>query len=216
MLRRIETLYKEHPTLAELYEADPTLFALMQLPTDQEHGLTLDAFVDLALTELGELETIFTTAPVLKRYLGVWSGMRLSNWRRMQTALNQAYDPLANYDRTETVEETITGEASNEASGSSEEGGEETRQEKMAGFNSTGEGANTAHETVTPGRTTETSSSGSSSSETGRNLESHVTGNIGVTTSQQMLEAELELREKFSLYFIILDQFRRDICVEVW
>lgn len=216
MLRRIDTLYKERPTLAALYEADPTLFALMQLPTDQSHGLTRDAFVDLALAELGELQTIFYTAPMLKHYIGVWSGLRLSNWQSMQSALNQAYDPLANYDRTETVEETITGEASSEASGSSEEGGEENRQEKMAGFNSTGEGANTQHETVTPGRTTESSSSGSSSSETGRSLESHVIGNIGVTTSQQMLQAELELREKFSLYFIILDQFRRDICVEVW
>lgn len=215
-MQKIDSFYTAKPTLAKLYEEDPTLFALMQLPTDQSHGLTLDAFVDLALAELGGLETIFGTAQVLKHYIGVWSGMRLSNWQRMQSALNQAYDPLANYDRTETVEETITGEASSEASGSSEEGGEENRQEKMAGFNSTGEGANTAHETVTPGRTTESSSSGSSSSETGRNLESHVTGNIGVTTSQQMLQSELELREKFSLYFIILDQFRRDICVEVW
>ena len=42
------------------------------------------------------------------------------------------------------------------------------------------------------------------------------TGNIGVTTSQQMLEAELVLRMKYSLMQIILDAFRQDICVAVW
>ena len=41
-------------------------------------------------------------------------------------------------------------------------------------------------------------------------------GNIGVTTSQQMLESELALRMKYSLMQIILDTFRQDICIAVW
>ena len=42
------------------------------------------------------------------------------------------------------------------------------------------------------------------------------TGNIGVTTSQQMLESEVVLRMKYSLMQIILDAFRQDICIAVW
>ena len=41
-------------------------------------------------------------------------------------------------------------------------------------------------------------------------------GNIGVTTSQQMLESEIALRVKYSLMQIILDAFREDVCIPVW
>lgn len=41
-------------------------------------------------------------------------------------------------------------------------------------------------------------------------------GNIGVTTSQQMLESELELRIRWQLLRIYFDDFRREICVGVW
>lgn len=41
-------------------------------------------------------------------------------------------------------------------------------------------------------------------------------GNIGVTTSQQMLEAELDLRARWQMLRVYLDDFRREICVGVW
>ena len=41
-------------------------------------------------------------------------------------------------------------------------------------------------------------------------------GNIGVTTSQQMLESELELRIRWNLLQIYLTDFRRELCVGVW
>jgi hypothetical protein len=41
-------------------------------------------------------------------------------------------------------------------------------------------------------------------------------GNIGVTTSQQMLESEVQLRMKYQLANIIVADFTRDIIVGVW
>lgn len=41
-------------------------------------------------------------------------------------------------------------------------------------------------------------------------------GNVGVTTSQQMLESEVQLRLRWNMMQIILDAFREDICVGVW
>lgn len=41
-------------------------------------------------------------------------------------------------------------------------------------------------------------------------------GNIGVTTSQQMLESELDLRSRWNLLQIYLADFRRELCVGVW
>ena len=41
-------------------------------------------------------------------------------------------------------------------------------------------------------------------------------GNIGVTTSQQMLESELQLRIRYNMMQIIMSDFLREICVGVW
>lgn len=52
--------------------------------------------------------------------------------------------------------------------------------------------------------------------ETGtRKHESHVHGNIGVTTSQQMIQSELELR-KFNLYDYIAKQFEERFLIQVY
>lgn len=41
-------------------------------------------------------------------------------------------------------------------------------------------------------------------------------GNIGVTTSQQMIASEAELRARWNMVQIIVSDFRREICVGVW
>ena len=41
-------------------------------------------------------------------------------------------------------------------------------------------------------------------------------GNIGVTTSAQMVTGEVELRQRFQLMDVLLSDFRTDICVGVW
>ena len=222
MLRRIDTLYKERPTLAELYAEDAQLFSGLSnnLPTNDSpptYGLT--EFVSLALVELGDLQTIFPNAATLKAFLATWSKLHSANWSRMQNALNNAYNPIHNYDRTEEESETVTGSGSASGTGSSNESGSEMRSDYRAGFNSAaaaGAAVPTSKEIVQPGRSSATASSTSTSSETGRERELHVSGNLGVTTSQQMVTAELELRDKFVLYYMILDEFRREIGVEVW
>lgn len=219
MLRRIDTLYKAKPTLAELYAEDATLFSGMTLPTDAEHGQTVNNFAAIAIVELGELQTIFSIAAELKAYLAIWSALHNPNWLRMQDALNSAYNPIHNYDRTEEERETVTSSSESEASGSSAESGEEDRQSYLAGFNSGPADVSinpTTREHTEPGRKTDTLSSGTASDETGRERELHVSGNIGVTTSQMMVTAEVELRDKYTLYYLILDEFRREICVEVY
>ena len=41
-------------------------------------------------------------------------------------------------------------------------------------------------------------------------------GNIGVTTSQQMIESEIDLRLKNNMYQFISDSFRENFCVMVY
>ena len=46
--------------------------------------------------------------------------------------------------------------------------------------------------------------------------ESHIHGNIGVTTSQQMLQSELEISEKLNVYDYIVQEFKRRFCILVY
>ena len=220
MLRRIDTLYKEKPTLAELYAEDAQLFSGLsgKIPVEED-GVAFADFVALALVELGELQTIFPTAATLKSFLGTWGTIKQPNWIRMQTALDEAYNPIHNYDRTEEESETTTSEASGSSSGSSSDASSEDRTDFGAGFNSATTGAPpipVGRSQTFPRRQATDSTESAANSEIGRERDLHVSGNIGVTTSQQMIESELQLRDKFNLYYLILDEFRREICVEVW
>ena len=46
--------------------------------------------------------------------------------------------------------------------------------------------------------------------------ESHIHGNIGVTTSQQMLESEIAISEKLNVYDYIVQEFKRRFCILVY
>ena len=44
----------------------------------------------------------------------------------------------------------------------------------------------------------------------------HIHGNIGVTTSQQMIESEMSLRAKYDIYKIISREFEREFLVQIY
>ncbi len=54
--------------------------------------------------------------------------------------------------------------------------------------------------------------------ETDNNLthNAHLYGNIGVTTSQQMLESEINLRQKINIYDVIAEIFFKELCVYIY
>lgn len=54
------------------------------------------------------------------------------------------------------------------------------------------------------------------SQEGSRTRSLHSSGNIGVTTTQQMITAEIDLRYKYIIYSMILSCFKREICVGVY
>lgn len=221
----------KHKTLNELLQDAPTLLSSLQLPT----GVNSASLNAVIVFELGELDTLFDDATVAGAYLAAWSSTKLPSWTRMYDALIEAYDPLHNYDRTDTETETTTGthvesESGSQSSdssftGTTANGGQDTTTRKVQGYNSvdykpsdqdiTEHGASqTSASATAAGSQTSTSRDGSHADTRGRELRS--VGNIGVTTSQQMLEAELELRARHTIYGIILADFKRDLCVEVW
>ena len=47
-------------------------------------------------------------------------------------------------------------------------------------------------------------------------MTTHLYGNIGVTTSQQMLRAELELAAELDFYKMVAKQFAEKFCILVY
>lgn len=150
-------------------------------------GVDKNELVDALLYELAELEVIYPNPDFMKDAIGAWSRKELPVWDRVARAANANYDPIENYDRREEWDDT----SSSSASGTN----------TVVGYNST----------------TQTPESGSSSSGSASGHHSGRThGNIGVTTSQQMLEQELALAPKLCIDDYIIDSFKRRFCLVVY
>ena len=178
-----------------LYNYDNTIFEKMVLP----EGVDPETAVDSILFDNAELEIMYPNPDWLKELINVWSTRELPIWERILNAINQEYNPIENYNRTETYSQTDSGASS--ATG----GGTDTHQ--VTGYNS-GEFVNQSKDINTA------SSSGNSTLHSNRS--SNIKGNIGVTTSQQMLNQELDLVNRLDIYKYISESFKNRFCLMVY
>lgn len=237
--------------LIALYNYDETLLDELDIPV----GLDKSACVDLLLTETSDFNMIYPNPEFFKARLATWNKRRLPIWRKLWATTQYEYDPIANYDRTETHTETVThtGTDSTQRTDQMTHTGTDGTQTsetathtgtvsntngatdtvKRTGYNS--DALQTTEQTEHTGNSTDTNNltdtgSGSATrtvnladNSTGtetltRNLQDSVSrsirayGNIGVTTTQQMIEAERET-VKFDMYKIICDDFIDAFCV---
>ena len=193
------------------------------LPTGLSHE-TLDPML---LAETAELEILYPEPVTLGIVIKAWATARGPAWARMAAALDAQYNPIHNYDRSESWTEEREGESSKagsndrdiESSSSGSTSG--SASEAVAGYNSSQ--ANVPKNSSTSsGSASNTASTDQSDawSEEGSNAETvtrsgTVSGNIGVTTSQQMITAELELR-KLDIYKLIIREFITMFCIGVY
>lgn len=115
------------------------------------------------------------------------------NWNNIYTAYTTDYSPLDNYNmsETETVASKVTNSITSDAS--------------VYGFNSS--------DAVPNSTVTNSSTSEGSADDNIRTV--NRSGNIGVTTSQQMLESELSLR-KYKFYHQIMNDIDKYMCLLVY
>ena len=156
-------------------------------------------------------------------------------WKKLYDALNTQYNPLENYDMTQERTPDIVHEDvydvtdERTADLTDTENGQISKnvdsENGVYGFNSTGanpsdnnSGNETTninnHTTATSGTDTNVKSGSITSSETGsEKLTRH--GNIGVTSSQQLLESEFEVRKK-DFYKIIYNDIDSVLCLKCY
>ena len=148
--------------------------------------------VDAILLECAELPVVYTNWDVLQGAIGLLSKRRIHAWERMATALFEDYNPLHNFDRYED-----SNDDENIAST-----GRADSVNTVNGYNGDAE-----HDRQ--------NTSGNSETKRGNKHNAHLYGNIGVTTSAQMIEGELEIRKQ-DLISIIVREFKENLCIMVY
>ena len=213
-----------------LYQYSPDVFDLLKLPD----GVSLDSVRDNILMELAELELLYTSGTFMKTAIGIWSAKQLPVWEKLYATTKLEYNPIHNYDRTEEWTEKETGnrnesrtqsqESNGESSGTVQNSGEDTVKSDVSAFNET---SYTPKELQTTTLGTENTSSGTAkqttdiTDDTDENSSRNNTrtgrafGNIGVTTTQQMIEAERNV-VKFNIVDYIVEDFKRRFCLLIY
>lgn len=148
--------------------------------------------VDAILLECAELPVVYTNWDILQGAIGLLSKRRLHSWERMATALFEDYNPLHNFDRYEES----TDDENTASSGSA------NSVNSVNGYN--GEAEHDKQKT-----------DGKSETKRGNKHNAHLYGNIGVTTSAEMLKGELEIRKQ-DLISIIVREFKENFCIMVY
>lgn len=177
-------------------------------------GIDKEELINLIMIECGDLFPYYQQPHFLQMQIGNFFKRKKSNYDKMIAALEAEYDPLENYDKKEDwsdkFDEHVEGEA-NDKTTSKSDGGAES---KISAMDSdelvTDTGSSSHNEGESTAKTTNESSRNNENIHTGR-----VHGNIGVTTSMQLIKEELELR-KYDVMEQIVRAFEKDIIVQVY
>lgn len=205
-----------------LYNADNTIFDKFHIPT----ALNKDQLVNYILMETMELETLYPSPAWFSHVLDVWSAVKLPCWEELEKTLHYEYNPIHNYDRKEELTDADSGTSSGTGSSSGNSTNNSTNNstdstvQKATAFNSdapkeTGRAENSGQSAgnVNANYKTDTTSNEQYQKTLKRTL--HTSGNIGVTTTQQMIQAQRDI-VRFSVYDAILQDFKGKFCVQVY
>lgn len=190
-------------TLYGMYKYDPTLFDGVVLPD----GMDKTLMVNQIIRQSGDLFPYYQVPPQVKTAITEWFTRRKDNFAKLWQGFTAEYNPIENYDRQEDSTETpnITHTLSNSGQDAS------TNEADVQGYNGTDYVPNSRT------KSSGTSSTNGTDTESGtRTYTSRIHGNIGVTTSAQMLEGELALRKSMDIYALIAAEFETDNLIQVY
>lgn len=211
-----------------------TLFDLLNLP----ETLDKDTLIENILLQGGDFETLYGDPEFMRSAIGSWSNKWQRTFIKWTDALAIEYAPLENYDRIEDWDDTLN---SGKKSSARRDSGNtrtfnnqdkrtldttQTSEEEVSAFDASTYQPSSKNTVDNDGTDTVDYSGtikdeygeGTSGSETENSKNTHsgwIHGNIGVTTSQQMLQSELEL-QKWNIYEHITDLFLEELTIMVY
>lgn len=169
-------------------------------------SLDRDTLINQCLLRAGEFEVVYENPYFMRDYITSWAKSFYRTFEKWANAYFEDYKPLENYNRTEIWDDKVDNTDKTEA---------------HSGIK--GETVNTvsaydSNDFVNKDKSNTSStnnSNGQSVLDGKTHHEGSIYGNIGVTTSQQMLEAEYEVA-RFNVYEQIAKLFIKEFCICVY
>lgn len=197
-----------------LYEYNQDIFANLHLP----EGVDPDILIPEICTECSDFALLYPDYDFMKMLIGVWSTKEQRIWEAMVESTEFEYNPIENYDRHESIQRSITSSAtgSSTSSGIVAEQNSGTSTGSQTAFNS--DSFKDTGKTVSSGTGSTTTQGSDSAQQSGTGSETvttHVHGNIGVVSAQQMIAGFREI-SNFSVYDFIVQSFKNRFCVQVY
>lgn len=189
-------------TLRGMYNLDNTIFELLTFPD----GIDKELAISRILNKSEEFEIVYSNGEYLKDRIGVWSGVWHRTFKKWVEVLAIEYDPLFNYDRHEEIEDISESHSTTETNAESNS----STENKVSAYD---ENDYSNKEYV--GSDAKTKQGGKGDADSKMNRHAHLYGNIGVTTSQQMLRDELDI-VTWNLYEHISDLFIEEFCILIY
>lgn len=209
-----------------IIESYPEILEGIDIPT----GMDLESLKLMIKMYAGKNECRYPDADELNILMHTWFKIRKSEYQRMWDALQAEYNPIENTDRYEDFWRTFESENSEksestvvgETSGNNTRTPELSSEETTSAFDSSsyqpsrkvvdsGHESNSSRSNGT--QDAEEKTENSRIDEEKHGLHSH--GNIGVTTNQEMITEELELR-KFNIYKYIALEIENEFTIPVY
>lgn len=189
-----------------MYNYDPTVFEGFRTP----ENVDLETTIDNILIECAELEVIYPEIETMKTAIKLWTDKEFSVWEELQKTREYEYNPIWNKDGviTETEESTFDKDRSADYSGS----GTGTSTRSVQGFNS--------NSWADAEKETGTNSADSNEKETQKDIgkieRSRIEqGNIGVTTTQKMIQEQRDI-VTFNTMEYIISSFKKRFCLLIY
>lgn len=195
-----------------LYNYDETIFDDMALPSTDH--LNKETLIQNILVECSELEILYTDPTVFKMIVKYWSEARVHVWQKLADTMDYEYNPIWNKDvkdteyikRTKDQSTTYADQASSTTSG--------TNTNKGVAYNTT-QLENREQDQTTGSMSSTDNSTTRDAGYNDEDREYISQGNQGVTSTQQLIKEEREV-SLFSLYDIIISEFKTRFCLLVY
>ena len=193
-----------------------SLYGLMNVRPDVLDELHLPVEIDrhdlinMLYMKSWDLELVYPFPDFMKEMVGSWSAAHLWEWQKLVNTTKLDYNPIWNKDGV--IIETEDRDTTGTTSGTGRENRTDTTTGSTNAFNG---GAFQDREKTdgTSGRDWADRNDAVSKETIGRKREEH--GNIGVTSTQQMIKEEREI-SYFSVYEVIAKEFTAAFCLGVY
>lgn len=158
-------------------------------------GIDPNTAKEAILLRAGEFPIIYTNPYFMVDAIGSWCRKQQHTFERWLKTFSTDYNPLDNYDGTEEWSESTKTKST----------GDSDMVNRVTGYDS---------DNMRDDASSSGSSSGESEAETVHKLRRH--GNLGVTTSAQMLTGDVEVYKEYNLYALIAELFISEFCIAVY